>query len=141
MCFVILYIFKQAKIRAGVQVEERRDITAAGRMEQTTTTTITTTACSCFCKHTTQKSVPFFLATGGRELQANIISLNNMDHEEFNSDQEVLERDQDEVEEAAKSPPLSVKQLLLRRGLATLVMVLILGAGILINKMVVKLLK
>lgn len=64
-----------------------------------------------------------------------------MDHEEFNSDQEVLKRDQDEMEEAAKSPPLSDKQLLLRRGLATLVMVLILGAGILINKIVVKLLK
>lgn len=100
---------EEAKIRAGVKVEDRRDITAA--------------------------------ATGGSELQANIISLNNMDHEEFNSDREGLKRDQDEMEEAAKSPPLSDKQLLLRRGLATLVMVLILGAGILINKIVVKLLK
>lgn len=64
-----------------------------------------------------------------------------MNHEELNSDQEVLERYQDEMVEAAESPPLSVTRLLLRRGLAALVMVFILGAGILINKIVVKLLK
>lgn len=93
------------------------------------------------CKHATQKSLPFFLATAGSELGANINSQNNVNHEELNSDQEALKHYQDEMEEVAKSPPLSVKQLWLRRGLATLVMVLILGAGILINKIVVKLLK
>lgn len=96
--------------------------------------------CTAFLR-TTHKWLPSSLATAGSELQANIISSNNMNHEELNSDQEVLEQYQDEMAEAAESPPLSVTQLLLRRGLAALVMVFILGAGILINKIVVKLLK
>lgn len=83
----------------------------------------------------------FFLTTAGSELQANINSSGDMNSEEFNSDQEALKRHQDEMEEAAKSPPPTVKQLFLRRGLATLGMMLILGAGILINKIAVKLLK
>lgn len=142
MCFVILCISKQAKIRAGVQVRERSDTMTAGKMEQTTTTT--TTLCCCnICtgfKHTTQKSLILSLVTADSELQTNINSSIDVNHDEFNLDQEALKRHQDEMEEAAKSPPLSVKQLVLRRGLAILVMLLILGAGILVNKITLKLL-
>lgn len=93
----------------------------------------------CIATHYSQV-IPSSLATAGDELQANFSS-NNMNHEEFNSDQEALKRNQDEMVEAAESTPLSVTQLLLRRGLAALVMMFILGAGVLINKTVVKMLK
>lgn len=53
---------------------------------------------------------------------------------------QVLGPGRDETADAAEPRPLLVRQLVLRRGLTVLFMVLILGAGILMNKMLLKML-
>lgn len=81
------------------------------------------------------------LITALSESQVDIVSSNNLSHEEWKSDLQVLGPGRDETADAAEPRPLLVRQLVLRRGLTVLFMVLVLGAGILINKMLLKMLK
>uniref|UniRef100_A0A671Y2U8 Multidrug and toxin extrusion protein n=1 Tax=Sparus aurata TaxID=8175 RepID=A0A671Y2U8_SPAAU len=75
------------------------------------------------------------------EAQVHIISSNILSSEGWNSDLQMLQTGRDETADAAGPRPLSVRQLLLRRGLTALLMVLILAAGILSSKMLLRLLK
>lgn len=78
---------------------------------------------------------------GQSEAQVHIISSNILSSEGWNSDLQMLQTGRDETADAAGPRPLSVRQLLLRRGLTALLMVLILAAGILSSKMLLILLK
>ncbi|XP_037643811.1 multidrug and toxin extrusion protein 1-like [Sebastes umbrosus] len=73
------------------------------------------------------------------ESQVNIISSNSLSNEEFNSD--LLTPGQDGTAGAAGPRPLSFWQLVVRRGLTVVLMVLILVVGIIASKMLPKLLK
>lgn len=66
------------------------------------------------------------------ESQVSTVASCSLKHEE--SDLQVLDMDQADTAKCARPRPLSVRQLVLRRGLTLLVMVLILAAGILIYK-------
>ncbi|XP_074507216.1 multidrug and toxin extrusion protein 1-like [Sebastes fasciatus] len=73
------------------------------------------------------------------ESQVNIISSNSLSNEEFNSD--LLTPGQDGTAGAAGPRPLSFWQLVVRRGLTVVLMVLILIVGIIASEMLPKLLK
>lgn len=92
----------------------------------------------CICTQNWQVTHFPSFAAAGSESQVSIAASSSMDHEEFNSDLKALSRCRDETPEAAESPPLSVRQLVLRRGLIMLFMMSVLGAGIVINKIVLK---
>ncbi|XP_070774900.1 multidrug and toxin extrusion protein 1-like [Enoplosus armatus] len=89
---------------------------------------------------TEKKEVLAMEKKGRRESRANIISSNVLSYEDWNSDLQVLGPGRDETADAAVPRPLLVRQLVLRRGLTVLFMVLILAAGILTSKMLLKLL-
>lgn len=73
------------------------------------------------------------LFAGLSESQVSTVASCSRKHEQ--SDLQALDMDHADTAERTRPPPLSVRQLVLRRGLTVLVMVLILAAGILVYKL------
>ncbi|XP_041804898.1 multidrug and toxin extrusion protein 1 [Chelmon rostratus] len=100
---------EEAMVRAGVQDAERKEVLAAKNHE--------------------------LVSTARSESQVSIISSPALSCEERNLDLQAPGPGRGETAAAAAPRPPRIRQLLLRRGLTVLVMVLILGAGILTKKM------
>ncbi|XP_019117652.1 multidrug and toxin extrusion protein 1 [Larimichthys crocea] len=103
---------EEAMVRAGVLTTENKEVLAMETKEH---------ACS--------------------ESQISVISSSILNHEAWTTDLQVLCPGRDQKADTAVPRPLLVRQLVLRRGLTVLVMVLILIVGILTRKMLLRWLK